>query len=124
LRTIEKLAALAWILLVAGCGHVAITDAGAGLRAAPRAGDCEVAFFRTKLPERAYDELAALHWEGPGAWSTAGGAQEDMRSCACRVGADAVVVTRDYFPGTQHSAATMTGSAIRYRPAATAAAKP
>jgi hypothetical protein len=78
-----------------------------------RAAECRVEFIRTKAPERAYDELAALHWNG--SLSSAEAAQEDLRASACQLGADAVIVTRDYVPYTQNATAFMTGTAIKYR---------
>lgn len=110
----KRVAGLTWLVVAAGCTHVAVTDAGAGIRGEPRPDDCGIAFFRTKLPERSYDELAALHWQGSNL-SSAVAAQEGLRVSACRLGADAVIVTRDYVRGTQTASGIMTGTAIKYR---------
>ena len=59
------------------------------------------------------DEIAGLH--AAGSYSSAAGLQEEMRAKACEVGADAVVITRDFIPGTQASPAVMTGTAVKYR---------
>jgi uncharacterized protein YbjQ (UPF0145 family) len=50
-------------------------------------------------------------------------AQERMRAKACEVGADAVIITRDYIPGTKDAEALMTGTAVKYRSAATSQTK-
>jgi hypothetical protein len=99
--------------LAAACTTVGVTDSGSGKKFAPRPAECRVDFFRTKPPETAYDEIATVHWQGT--LVGAEGAQEDLRRKACELGADAVVVIRDYVPGTQHSMGVMTGTAIRYR---------
>ena len=111
-------AALGLLALATACSHVGVTPAGNGVTAAARSPGCNVEFFRTKPPERPYDELATLHWEGT--WKSAEAAQEDLRAQACALGADAVVVTRDYIPYTQNATGVMTVAAIKYRAAAAA----
>jgi hypothetical protein len=77
-----------------------------------RGPDCRVEFYRVKAPDRPYDEVAALNLQGSGLQSITD-AQELMRKEACGVGADAVVITRDFavLPG----GTSMIGSAVRYR---------
>jgi len=87
-------------------GRLDVTDSGARVDAHPRPEGCEVAFLRMRTPDRAYDELATFH---AFAAKTAAAAQASMRDRACAIGADAVVVTRDFMGGA------MTGTAIRYR---------
>jgi len=120
----SRLATLALLAFAAGCSSVAVTPSGLGLYPAARPAGCTIEFIRTKAPERPYDELASLHWEGT--MKGAAAAQEDVRARACALGADAVVVTRDYVPYTQNATGVMTGTAIKYRaaPAAPAAAAP
>jgi hypothetical protein len=108
------------LLLASGCAAtVTVTPAGP-LTAPPRAEGCQVEFFRSKVPDRPYDELAGLHAEGG---MSAGAVQEKMRAKACEVGADAVLVTRDYVPGTKYVPALMTGTAVKYRAAPAAQPK-
>lgn len=116
-----RLAALACLALAAGCSSVSVAPSGLGLYPAARPAGCAIEFIRTKAPERPYDELASIHWEGT--MKGAAVAQEDLRARACALGADAVVVTRDYVPYTQNASGFMTGTAIKYRavPAAPAA---
>lgn len=109
-----KLVAVASLLLLAaGCGHVSVTDSGTGRRAAARPAGCTIEFFRAKAPESPFDELGTLHWEGT--LSGASAAQEAIRDRACQLGADAVIVTRDYVPYTQNTSGFMTATAIKFR---------
>ena len=88
--------------------RVTVNDAGTGLRLKPRPADCHVEFFRTRPPEQPYDEIAALYLDA-GA-SDVAAAQELLRAEACVLGADAVVVTREYSP-----LVGMAASAVSYR---------
>jgi hypothetical protein len=105
------------LALATGCSHVAVTASGSGATLAARPAGCSIEFIRTKAPERPYDEVATLHWEGT--LQGAEGAQEALREKACALGADAAVVTRDYVPYTQNATGFMTVTAIKYRAAAT-----
>jgi hypothetical protein len=96
MRPIHLLAALCSAVLLAACAtaDITVTPAGRNLGLAARKVDCVVEFHRTRAPDRPFDEVATLHLEGKhvDAWE----AQERMRRRACELGADAVVVTRDY----------------------------
>jgi hypothetical protein len=81
-------------LLLSACARVEVTPSGSA-SAPPREAGCQIEFFRSKAPDRPYVELAGLHAEGG---MSAGDVQERMRAKACEVGADAVIVTRDYIP--------------------------
>jgi hypothetical protein len=107
------------LLLVAGCAPVVSVTPAGKLTAPPRPANCAIEFFRSKVPERPYDELAGLHSERG---TSAGAVQDAMRAKACELGADAVIVTRDYVPGSKNVAAVMTGTAIKYRAGAAAPA--
>jgi hypothetical protein len=109
-----RLLALTSLLLATACGAVTVTPGNVGPLAA-RPATCSIEFLRTKVPDRPYDEVASLHWEGT--MKGAAGAQEELRVRACALGADAVIVTRDYVPYTQNSSGFMTVTAVRYRPA-------
>jgi hypothetical protein len=114
--------ALVPLALAAACSHVSVTTSGSGVTLAPRPAGCAIEFIRTRAPERPYDEIATLHWQGT--MRGAEGAQEDLRQKACALGADAAVVTRDYVPNTQNSTGLMTATAIKYRPAPAPPAAP
>jgi len=60
-----------------------------------------------------YDEIGAIHWQGT--WAGAATAQEAMQAKACELGADAVIVNRDFVPNTSNATGIMTGTAIKYR---------
>lgn len=118
-------ALLAALAVLGGCAHlqqeergrVTVTPAGTSLGLAPRPADCTVEVLRTKAPERAYDEVATLHYD-LAQGTDAAAAQEDLRRQACALGADAIMVTRDFVPGGWSGPpATMTGTAISYRDA-------
>jgi hypothetical protein len=110
------------LLALAACAtpyRVAVTDAGVALVLAPRPADCRVEFYRTKPPERPYDEVSTLHFSGS---ADAAVAQEALRAKACELGADAVIVTRDFvvISGALNptaftpNQAAMTGTAVSY----------
>jgi hypothetical protein len=106
-----RLIATAAAALALGCvtvpgSNVVATPSGPGIEPEPRPVTCKIDFYRTKPPDRAYDEIASLHVEGE---RRADLAQESLRVRACQLGAHAVVVTRDYAFGT------MTGAAVVYR---------
>jgi hypothetical protein len=120
MRRIHLLAALGSTALLGACStaNITVTPSGRSLDVAARKVDCVVEFHRSRVPDRAFDEVATLHLEGKGidAWE----AQERMRRRACELGADAVVVTRDYvkviglsFGGPQENV-VMTGTAVSY----------
>jgi hypothetical protein len=113
--------ALAGAILLAltlGCapalvGTVTTTPAGPGVQLAPREAGCSVEFHRTRPPDAAYDEIATFHLEGP--WADAAAAQDALRARACAVGADAVVVTRDFTRVDAFGTSAMTGTAVSVR---------
>jgi hypothetical protein len=112
------LGALGALALTSCASTIEFTPAGSGLKLEGRSGDCTVEFFRSKKPEQAYDELGALHAEGKAGMSGPARPKELMelmRRKACSLGADAVIVTRDYVPSGSGSSSTMTGTAIKYR---------
>ncbi len=106
--------------LAAACAtpgsNVVATPSGLGVKSERRPVNCKIDFYRTKPPDRAYDEIATLHYEGRG---PADVAQDNMRAKACQLGAHAVIVSRDYVAGVRSSlgvvVGVMTGTAIVYR---------
>ncbi len=110
-----RLPALALCLMACACATSVSTTPAGKLSAPPRAAGCQVEFFRSKVPDRPYDELAGLHAEGG---RSATQVQEAMRARACEVGADAVIITRDYVPAAPNIPAIMTGTAVKYRESA------
>jgi hypothetical protein len=86
-----------WLALLAlgsaACGAVKVTPAGSGLKLPPRPRDCDIAFLSSAPPGH-YDAIADLeaHVTSP----PRGGALEVLRGKACEMGADAVIVTRNF----------------------------
>jgi hypothetical protein len=112
-------------IALAGCApRVAVMPSGTGVGATPKARDCRIDFFRTRVG-RPYEEFAALHVEGS-SWDGPEDLQEAIRTKACALGADAVVVTQEFLVtqagGIVH--VTMNGAAIRYRDSEPADALP
>lgn len=108
---------LAAALLAVACTsrtwpNVTTTPSGPELALAPRPADCKVEFYRTRPPDRPYDEVAALHFEGSLA-DTPATAHEAVRRQACALGADAVFVTHELVP----SSLAMEATALSYRDA-------
>jgi hypothetical protein len=100
-------------LSMVGCvPQVHYSPAMAGLVGKPKAQSCRIEFLRSKLPERPYDELGGLFVEGS---TEPEDLQEALSRKACELGADAVLITRDYTPAFGRVPATMTGTAVRYR---------
>lgn len=107
---------LAIATFASSCTLLDVTRSGNGLALAARPVGCSVEFFRTRAPEQPYDEVATFHWQSTG-MAGPDKAQVEMRDKACELGADAVIVNRDFVPGTQHTTAIMTGTAVKYRAA-------
>ncbi len=104
-------AGLAALLALAGCGAVKVTPLGPEAGRAPKPRDCAIEFL-DRTPGRAHDEIAELHslvTSVPPA-----GPLEVLREAACRLGADAVVVTRK-FVTNQLGHVLVAGTAIAYR---------
>jgi hypothetical protein len=96
-----------------GCvPQVHYSPAVAGILAKPKAQSCRIEFFRSKAPDRPYDELGGLYVEGS---TEPEDLQTAMSRRACELGADAVLITRDYTPAVGRLPGTMTGTAVRYR---------
>jgi hypothetical protein len=115
--------------------------ADGGLVATPRPWKCKVEFLRNKTPNRPYEELGGLFARGS---MDPKELVEELNQKACRVGAEALLITRDFATElAQHpeiaisenlldrakssrlvTVGTMTGTAIRYRKEAGAAASP
>jgi len=99
--------------------RVSVVPSGNGLTAPSKPVGCPMPFLRSAPADRPYDELASLHY------TTAlfhagdpGEAQAALRDQACALGADAVLVTREFVPGVPGGSGrppTMAGAAIRYR---------
>jgi len=112
LGALRRTTALAALLALTGCGvAVKVTRVAPDAAIAPRASDCAIEFL-DKNPERAYEALAELDTHLT--LIPAAGPLEPLREPACRLGADAVVVTRR-FVINEMGHMLVAGTAIRYR---------
>src|SRR6266567_5255124 len=102
---------LALTLALAGCGAVKVAPSGSGVTAAPRPADCPLEFL-DKAPSRPFDELAELSSQVSS--PPRAGAQEVLREPACRLGADAVIVTRNFVMNA-YGHVLVAGTAIKYQ---------
>jgi hypothetical protein len=97
-------------LALAGCSSISVVPSGSGVRADPKPADCLLEFL-PKPPERAFDELGDLTTMvmqvGPG------GPLESLHAEACALGADAVIVTRN-FVTDDHGHVLVAGTAIKF----------
>jgi hypothetical protein len=101
---------LAVTLAPIGCGSVSVNPAGARVESRPR--DCTVEFLR-RAPERRYEDLGEMY----SYYSWVVEPQDVLRERACELGADAVIVTRDFLVSTVHGPdrKVVAGIAIKYR---------
>ena len=106
-RAASAAAGLAALGLV-GCGAVKVSPTGAGSESKP--GDCKVEFLRKK-PVRPFVELGEL--QSHVTVVPPGGALSVLRPKACELGADAVIVKRD-FVTNEFGHTLVAGVAIRY----------
>lgn len=79
----------------------------------PRPSDCPLEFLH-KAPPQPYDELAELESHVTSPQSGGAGALEVLRPQACQLGADAVIVTRN-FVTNEFGHVLVAGTAIKYR---------
>jgi hypothetical protein len=88
----------------------------------PKPADCPLEFLR-KAPAQPYDDLAELesHVTSPPAYGA--GALEVLRPKACELGADAVIVERN-FVTNEFGHVLVAGVAIKYRAEEAPAAEP
>jgi len=111
--------AAALLLALAACSPVRVKPSGVE-GAAAKPPDCALEFLN-KAPARPYEELGELqsHVTAP----PPGGTREALRADACRLGADAVIVTRDFVTNA-YGHAIVAGTAIKYRSEAPAEPAP
>ena len=107
--------ALAALLAITSCGMgVKVTRLGPDRGIPPRPSDCAVEFL-DKAPARAHEEIAEL--ESHVTTVPREGPLVVLREPACRLGADAVIVTRN-FVTNMFGHVMVAGTAIRWIPEA------
>ena len=94
------------------CGSVSVKPSPSGAKAESRPPGCTVEFLR-ETPERTHDELGEIY----SYYSRVVAPQDVLREKACELGADAVVVTRDFLISTDRGPdrKLVAGTAIKYR---------
>ena len=94
------------------CGSVSVKPPSPAVKAESRPRDCTVEFLRA-APERTYDELGEIY----SYYSRVVEPQEVLREKACELGADAVVVTRDFLVSNSKGPdrKVVAGTALKYR---------
>jgi hypothetical protein len=102
---------LATTVTTLGCLGPRVTVLPGAVHTQQKPPTCAVAFIRTKV-DRPYDEIAGLAASGGHAFMNGpDDFQEALREKACELGADAVIVTRDF----ARNGGTMNVVAIKYR---------
>jgi hypothetical protein len=114
---VAAVAALAGSVTIAGCSSASSSKSPVSVKpsefkAAARPNDCQVEFLQ-KPPAKAYDALGELY----GYWPTEAKPADVLREKACEMGADAVIVTRDFLISnvTGPYRKQIAGTAIKYR---------
>jgi hypothetical protein len=94
------------------CGSVSVKPSPSGAKAESRPPDCTVEFLRD-APERRHDELGEIY----SYYSRVVAPEDVLREKACELGADAVIVTRDFLISTVRGPdrKLVAGTAIKYR---------
>lgn len=114
------------LMVLAGCvgfstaPRVTVVPSGSSMSAPAKGPGCSLPVLRTPPRDQPYDELASLHYTTSAFWSgDPAAAQSAIREQACALGADAVLVTREFTPGVpggEGKAPSMAGLALRFRP--------
>jgi hypothetical protein len=109
------------LLLATACSHVGVLPAGPHSILPARPGECDIEFVGRAWPDRPYDKVAVIMWDST--WYGEMTAIEDIRRQACALGADAVVMNREYVAYSGNPGQVI-ATAIKFRqlPAATTAA--
>jgi hypothetical protein len=104
--------ALAMASVLTACGSVSVKPSPSGAKAESRPTDCAVEFLRN-APEREHDELGEIY----SYYSQVVEPREVLREKACELGADAVIVARDFLISTVRGPdrKLVSGIAIKYR---------
>jgi hypothetical protein len=118
-----SLVTLALVAAAAGAGCTIIgptlqvtPSRASGAAAKEKPSDCALDFFRTKPPDRPYDEVATVHYLAVnGAEPTA--VQTAIQAKVCSLGGDAVIVTRERYLGYSQGGTEVTATAVQYRAA-------
>ena len=117
LLRVAALAAFVGSVTIAACSSAGSSKSPVSVKpsefkAAARPPDCQVEFLQGP-PAKAYDTLGELY----GYWPAEVKPADVLREKACEMGADAVIVTRDFLVSTVNGPdrKQIVGTAIKYR---------
>ena len=116
------LAAAAAVVAVAACSSGIKVVRTSDEQLSPKPADCALEFLQ-KAPDRPYDEVAELESHVTSPPTGGRGALEVLRPKACQLGADAVIVTRNFITN-EFGHVLVAGTAIKYRSEAPAEPAP
>ena len=103
--------AVASVPVACGSGSASVKPSPSGAKAESRPPGCTVEFLR-ETPERKHDELGEIY----SYYSRVVAPQDVLREKACELGADAVIVTRDFLISNRGpDRKLVAGIAIKYR---------
>ncbi len=109
---------LSSLLALSACSSVQVSSRSA-VTAPAKPASCSLPFLRLPPSDRPFDELAALHYSGHMNMRGDPASVEDaLRAKGCELGADALIVVREFVPGVAGANGTppmMSVTAVRYR---------
>jgi hypothetical protein len=108
----KRVAPLALLLSACAAANVTVTPAARPVAADPKPATCRIEFYRTSMPDLAYDEIATIRVY---AGNDTDAEYRAAREQACALGADAVIVTTE--PDAYHAVnwTAFIGMAVKFR---------
>jgi hypothetical protein len=109
----KRVAPLALLLSACAAANVTVTPAERAVAASPKPANCRIEFYRTSVPDLAYDEIATIRVY---AGNDTDAEYKAAREQACALGADAVIVKTE--PDAYHAVnwTAFIGTAVKFRP--------
>ncbi len=89
-RSVEYSLILA-VLVLAGCASANYISTGQEMQ--PKAEDCDIEIFTSKLPDRDYDEIGVLEGKGFLGADSLADILPKMKAEGCKAGGDAIILT-------------------------------
>jgi len=110
--------AVSALYALSACSSVQISSRS-GVTAPAKPASCSLPFLRAAPSDRPFDELAALHYAGHvNMGGDPAAVEDDLRAKGCELGADALIVVREFVPGVAGANGRppmMSVTAVRYR---------
>ncbi len=89
-KSILTLTAMALIFTIFSCASAKFISTGSSY--SPRADDCPIEVFSSKLPDQEYEELGVIEGEGSLGFDTLEKVLPKMKREACKAGGDAIIL--------------------------------